>query len=168
MPNNWVHVGLIRVILPNARIVDTGRHPAGNCLSMWKQHFARGQGFSYDLGDLARYYQDYSTFMSHFEHIMPGMIHRVMYERVVADCEAEIRQLFKAVELALEDGCLSSWQNDRAVRTPSSERARQPIFSDAVDHWQRFIPWLDPLLNELDPATRVHEGHHRAIRRAVT
>lgn len=156
MPNNWAHVGLIRTILPNAHIIDTRRHPVGNCLSMWKQHFARGQHFAYDLVDLARYYREYVDYMAHFDRIAPDLVCRVVYERLVANSEAEIGKLLDHLGLPFEASCLTFWRNDRAVRTPSSEQVRQPIFADAVDHWQRFAPWLGPLMTELGPTIDAH------------
>lgn len=156
MPNNWAHIGLIRMILPNAKIVDARRHPVGCCLSVWKQHFARGQGFSYDLVDLARYYRDYVDLTQHFDNVIPGHVHRVIYERMVADSESEVRRLLSLLDLPFEPACLKFWENDRAVRTASSEQVRQPIFSDAVEHWRRFEPWLGPLVRELEPVLETY------------
>jgi LPS sulfotransferase NodH len=158
MPNNWAHVGLIRMILPRARIIDTRRHPLGCCLSVWKQHFARGQAFSYDLKDVARYYRDYVDLMAHFDQVMPGLVHRVIYERMVADSATEIGKLLRYIGLPFEEACLSFWQNDRAVRTASSEQVRQPIFADAVDHWRHFEPWLEPLKFELGALIEAYPG----------
>ena len=152
MPNNWMHTGLIRLLLPNARIIDARRHPMGCCLSAWKQHFARGQGFSYDLADVGRYYRDYVEWMAHCDRVMPGAVHRVIYERMVADTEGEVRRLLAYLGIPFEADCLEFWRNDRAVRTASSEQVRQPIFTDAIDHWRRFEPWLDPLKHALGPA----------------
>jgi tetratricopeptide (TPR) repeat protein len=149
MPNNWLHVGLIRMILPNARIVDARRHPVGCCLSAWKQHFARGQAFSYDLTDLGRYYRDYVALMRHFDRVSPGAVHRVIYEDMVVDTEGEVRRLLDYLELPFEESCLGFWQTERAVRTASSEQVRRPIFTDAVDHWRHFEPWLQPLKDAL-------------------
>ena len=151
MPNNWLHVGLIRMILPNARIIDARRHPVGCCLSAWKQHFARGQAFSYNLTDLGRYYRDYVTLMAHFDRVSPGAVHRVIYEDMVANTETEVRRLLDYLGLPFEESCLNFWQNDRAVRTASSEQVRRPIFTDAVDHWRHFEPWLKPLIDALGP-----------------
>ena len=151
MPNNWLHVGLIKLILPNAQIIDTRRHPVGCCLSMWKQHFARGQGFSYDLEDLARYYSDYAGLMEHFAFVAPNMIHRVYYEQMVSDSESQIRSLIARLGLPFEDACLSFWKTDRAVRTASSEQVRTPIFTDAVEHWRQFESRLAPLVKTLGP-----------------
>jgi hypothetical protein len=151
LPNNWLHVGLIQLILPNATIVDARRHPLGCCLSGYKQHFARGQAFSYDLDDIGRYYRDYVALMAHFDAVTPGKVHRVIYERMVADTEGQVRALLDHVGLPFEEACLSFWTNERAVRTASSEQVRQPIFDDALDHWRNFEPWLGPLKDALGP-----------------
>ncbi len=145
MPNNFTHVGLIHLILPNARIVDARRHPLGCCLSGFKQHFARGQSFTYDLADIGRYYRDYVELMAHFDTVLPGRVHRVLYENVIADPEGEVRKLLDYCGLPFEEGCLRYYENDRAVRTASSEQVRRPLFSDALDHWQNYAPWLEPL-----------------------
>ena len=149
MPNNWQHSGLIRLILPNATIIDARRHPLGCCFSAWKQHFARGQTFSYDLIELGRYYRDYVRMMAHIDTVAPGAVHRVIYERMVADTEAEVTRLLAYVGVPFEAACLAFWENDRAVRTASSEQVRQPIFTDGVDHWKKFAPWLAPLSDAL-------------------
>ena len=151
LPNNWLHVGLIQLILPAATIIDARRHPLGCCLSGYKQHFARGQSFTYDLADIGRYYRDYVALMAHFDAVLPGKVHRVIYERMVADTEGEVRRLLGHVGLPFEDACLRFWTNERAVRTASSEQVRQPIFDDALDHWRHFEPWLDPLKQALGP-----------------
>ncbi|MDZ5649973.1 tetratricopeptide repeat-containing sulfotransferase family protein [Nitrospirillum sp. BR 11828] len=145
MPNNWMHVALIRAILPKARIVDVRRHPLGVGWSAYKQHFARGQAFTYDLAELGRYYADYATLMAHVDRAAPGCVHRVIYERLVADTENEVHALLDHLGLPFEDGCLAFWDNRRTVRTPSSEQVRQPIFTEGLDHWRRFEPWLAPL-----------------------
>jgi tetratricopeptide (TPR) repeat protein len=145
MPNNFAHAGLIHLILPNAKIVDARRHPLGCCFSAYKQHFARGQAFSYDLTELGRYYADYAELMRHMDDVLPGRIHRVVYERMVDDPEGEVRRLLAYCGLPFEERCLQFHQNDRAVRTASSEQVRRPIFREGVDQWQRFDPWLDPL-----------------------
>jgi tetratricopeptide (TPR) repeat protein len=152
MPNNWAHVGLIHLILPNARIVDTRRHPLSCCFSAFKQHFARGQGFTYSLEDVGRYYRDYAALMAHFDSVLPGRVHRVIYERMVADTETEIRRLLAHCGLEYDARCLHFYENDRAVRTASSEQVRSPIFRDAVDHWRHYEPWLGPLRQALGPA----------------
>ncbi len=151
MPNNFAHAGLIHLILPNAKIIDARRHPMAGCFSAYKQHFARGQGFSYDLTDLGRYYADYVALMAHFDEVLPGRIHRVLYERMVDDPEDEVRRLLDYCGLPFEAKCLQFYQNDRAVRTASSEQVRQPIFRDGVDQWRNFEPWLGPLKAALGP-----------------
>lgn len=149
MPNNWQHIGLIRMILPNATIIDARRHPMACCFSGWKQHFARGQAFTYDLIDIGRYYRDYVAHMAAFDRAAPGAVHRVIYEQMVADTPSEVRRLLDHVGVPFEDACLEFWRTRRSVRTASSEQVRQPIFTDAVDHWQSFAPWLGPLADTL-------------------
>jgi tetratricopeptide (TPR) repeat protein len=145
MPNNWLHVPFIRLILPNAKIIDARRHPLSCCFSNFKQHFARGQGFAYSLSDLGAYYRDYVRLMAHVDAVQPGLVHRVVYERMVEDTEAEVRALLAHCGLPFEDACLAFWQNDRAVRTPSSEQVRRPIFREGTEAWKPFEPFLDPL-----------------------
>jgi tetratricopeptide (TPR) repeat protein len=151
MPNNWLYVGLIHLILPNAKIVDSRRHPLGCCFSAFKQHFARGQNFSYDLEDLGRYYRDYVELMAHIDSVLPGRVHRVFYESTIEDTEIEIRRLLAYCGLPFEEQCLRFHENERAVRTASSEQVRRPIFREAMDHWRHFEPWLGPLRNALGP-----------------
>jgi tetratricopeptide (TPR) repeat protein len=151
MPNNFLHVGLIRLILPGAKIIDARRHPLATCFSAFKQHFARGQHFSYDLADLGRYYCDYVDLMKHFDAAVPGAIHRVDYEQMVDDLDSEVRRLLDYCDLPFEPACLRFYENSRAVRTASSEQVRQPIFRDGLDHWRNFEPWLEPLKIALAP-----------------
>jgi tetratricopeptide (TPR) repeat protein len=151
MPNNFLHVGLIQLILPNAKIIDTRRHPLGCCFSNFKQKYARGQNFSYDLADMGRFYADYVELMAHFDRALPGRVHRVIYERMVEDTEAEVRRLLDYCGLPFEDGCLRFFENDRPVRTASSEQVRRPIYREGVDQWRHYEPWLDPLKAALGP-----------------
>jgi hypothetical protein len=151
MPNNFAHIGLIALMLPNARIIDARRHPLGCCFSGFKQHFARGQTFSYGLEDIGRYYADYVELMAHFDAVLPGRVHRVIYESMIEDPEREIRALLAYCGLGFEESCLNFHENDRAVRTASSEQVRRPIFKDAVEHWQNYESWLDPLKTALGP-----------------
>jgi tetratricopeptide (TPR) repeat protein len=151
MPNNFQHVGLIRLILPQAKIIDARRHPLGACFSAFKQHFAQGQNFSYDLMDLGRYYRDYVDLMAHYDAVLPGRVHRVIYEDLVEDTEAQVRRLLDYCGLEFEAGCLKFYENDRAVRTVSSEQVRRPIFREGLEQWRRFEPWLDPLKTALGP-----------------
>jgi tetratricopeptide (TPR) repeat protein len=152
MPNNFQHLGLIRLILPGARIIDARRHPLAACLSAFKQHFAQGQPFSYDLEDLGRYYRDYLELMAHFETALPGWIHRVIYEDLVEDCEGEVRRLLDFCGLPFAAACLAFHENDRPVRTVSCEQVRQPLFREGLDRWRCYEPWLDPLKRALGPA----------------
>ncbi len=152
MPNNFLHIGFIHLILPNARIIDARRHPMACCLSNFKQHFARGQTFSYDLRDLGRYWRDYAAMMAHFDTVLPGRVHRVFYEDMVADPEDQIRRLLDHCGLPFEEQCLRFHETERAVRTASSEQVRQPIFTDGVEQWRHFEPWLCELKDALGPA----------------
>ncbi len=145
MPNNFVHIGLIKQILPNAKIIDARRHPMASCFSCFKQHFASGQGFSYDLTDLGRYYGDYMRLLDHWHQLFPGQILTVHYEQVVLDFEAQVRQLLDYCQLPFEAQCLSFFQNQRAVRTASSEQVRQPIYQSGLSAWQGFAEPLAPL-----------------------
>ncbi|MFZ1834057.1 MAG: sulfotransferase, partial [Pseudomonadales bacterium] len=129
MPNNIMHLGLIHQILPNARIIDARRHPMACCFSGFKQHFARGQHFSYSLPDIGRYYADYVRLMAHFDAVLPRRVHRVFYERMVGDTEVEVRRLLDYCGLPFEAGCLRFFENERPVRTASSEQVRQPIYT---------------------------------------
>jgi tetratricopeptide (TPR) repeat protein len=149
LPNNWLYVGLIHLILPNAKIVDARRHPLGCCLSAFKQHFARGQNFAYDLSDLGRYYRDYVDLMAHVDGILPGRVHRVFYESTIEGTEAEVRRLLDHCALPFEAQCLRFYENERAVRTASSEQVRRPIFKEGLDQWRHFEPWLGPLKEAL-------------------
>jgi tetratricopeptide (TPR) repeat protein len=158
MPNNCLYVGLIHLILPNARIIDARRHALACCFSCFKQHFARGQNFTYGLEDLGRYYRDYVELMAHFDAVLPGRVHRISYEVMVADTEAEVRRLLAHCGLPFEEGCLKFYENERAVRTASSEQVRQPIFREAVDHWRHYERWLEPLKAALGPVLPTDRG----------
>ena len=149
MPNNFMHIGLIHLILPNAKIIDARRHPMACCFSAFKQHFARGQSFSYGLEDLGRYYRDYVSLMAHFDRVLPGVlpgrVHRVIYERMVEDTVSEVRRLLAYCGLPFEPSCLQFFENARPVRTASSEQVRRPIYREGVDHWRHYAPWLAEL-----------------------
>src|SRR6202030_2126052 len=149
MPNNCLYVGLIHLILRNATIIDARRRPLGCCFSCFKQHFARGQSFSYGLEDLGRYYRDYVGLMAHFDAVLPGRVHRVFYEAMVEDTDAQVRGLLAHCRLPFEKACLRFYDNERAVRTASSEQVRQPIFREALDHWRDYDPGLGPLKDAL-------------------
>jgi tetratricopeptide (TPR) repeat protein len=145
LPNNWAHLPFIHLILPNAKIIDARRHPLGCCFSNFKQHFARGQAFSYDLTDMGRYYRDYVRLMTHVDAVLPGRIHRVIYEEMVEHTEREVRSLLDYCGLDFEPACLAFHETERAVRTASSEQVRRPIFREGTEAWKPFEPWLDPL-----------------------
>lgn len=149
MTSNWMHVGLIRLILPNAKIIDARRHPMSCCFSVFKQHFGWGNLFAYDLAELGRYYRDYVDLMAHFDSVMPGRVHRVQYERLVDDTEVEVRRLLEYCGLPFDEACLRFYENRRAVRTVSSEQVRQPIYRDALEQWTHYEPWLGPLKRAL-------------------
>lgn len=149
MPSNCLHVGLIHLILPNARIIDVRRDPLANCLAVFKQLFGHGVGYSYDFGELARYHNRYVGMMSHFDDVLPDRVCHVRYEDLVCDTETEIRRLLAHCGLEFEPACLRFWENDRAVATPSAEQVRRPIFRDGLDSWRNFEPWLGPLKQNL-------------------
>jgi tetratricopeptide (TPR) repeat protein len=158
MPNNFRHIGLIHLVLPRARIIDARRHPLGSCFSAFKQHFARGQYFSYSLDDLGRYYADYVELLAHFATVLPGRVHRVNYEAMVADTETEVRRLLDYCGLPFEEQCLRFYENKRAVRTASSEQVRRPIFREGLDQWRHYEPWLQPLKDALGPVLAAYPG----------
>ena len=145
MPNNFMHVGFIHLILPQARIIDVRRHPLASCFSAYKQHFAQGQTFSYELTELGRYYRDYVDLMTHFDSVLPGRVHRVIYEDLVDSPEVEIRRLLKFCDLPFESACLKFHETQRPVRTVSSEQVRRPMYRDALERWRHYEPWLGPL-----------------------
>jgi hypothetical protein len=152
MPNNWLHAGLIMMILPNAKIIDARRHPMASCFSAFKQHFARGQAFTYDLGELGRYYRDYVELMAHFDAVAPGRVYRVQYERLVLDTEVEVRRVLDYCGAPFEQACLEFYAAERAVRTASSEQVRRPIFREGLEQWRHYEPWLGSLREALGPA----------------
>jgi len=149
MPNNWTYLPLIQLILPNARIIDARRHPLGCGWSLFKQHFARGQSFSYDLREIGLYYRDYVRALDHIDRVLPGRVHRVFYEQMVDDTATEVRALLAAIGLPFEEVCLRFHETERAVRTASSEQVRRPIFREGLDQWRNFEPWLGPLADAL-------------------
>ena len=151
LPNNFAHTGLIHLILPHAKIIDARRHPLGCCFSAYKQHFARGQHFTYSLDEIGRYYRDYVELMAHYDAVLPGRVHRVFYERMIEDTEGEVRRLLDYCGLPFDERCLRFYENDRAVRTASSEQVRRPIYREGVDHWLNYEPWLGPLRSALGP-----------------
>jgi predicted Zn-dependent protease len=145
MPNNFLHIGLIRLVLPNAKIIDARRHPLACCFSTYKQHFAEGHRYSYTLEELGRYYREYVRLMAHFDRVVPGAVYRVIHERLVEDTEAEVARLLRYCGLPFDAGCLRFYENTRPVRTPSAQQVRRPINRDGVEQWRHYEPWLDPL-----------------------
>ena len=151
MPNNFFHIGLISLILPNARIIDARRHPMAACFSGYTQLFARGQPFTYSLSDIGRYFRDYVDVMDHWDRVLPGKVLRVQYEDVVADTEAQVRRMLDFCELPFEESCLQFHETERPVRTASSEQVRQPIYSGALQHWRNYETHLEELKEVLGP-----------------
>jgi tetratricopeptide (TPR) repeat protein len=149
MPNNFRHIGLIKLMLPNAKIIDARRHPMGCCFSGFKQLFAEGQAFSYDLADIGHYFRDYQSLMDFWQGAFPGQILHVQYEDVVNDFEAQVRRILDYCGLPFEEACLSFYKTERAVRTPSSEQVRQPIYRGGIDQWRNFESHLSPLKEAL-------------------
>jgi tetratricopeptide (TPR) repeat protein len=145
LPNNFSHVGLIHAILPNATVIDARRHPMDACFSTFRQHFAEGQTFSYDLEDLGRYYRCYLSLMDHWDAVLPGKVLHVQYEQLVRDPEASIRRLLEHCRLPFEPACLSFHETQRSVRTASAEQVRQPIYTTGVGYWRHFEKELEPL-----------------------
>ncbi len=158
MPNNFRHIGLIHLILPNAKIIDARRGAMGCCFSGFKQLFAEGQEFTYGLEEIGHYYKDYVALMDHWDTVLPGKVLRVQYEDVVANLETQVRRLLDFCGLEFEEACINFHQNDRAVRTASSEQVRQPIFKGGVDQWENFSPYLDPLRAILGPELALSRG----------
>lgn len=149
MPNNFSSIGLIHLMLPQAKIIDARRHPLDSCFGSFKQHFAHGQSFSYDLVELAEFYLEYRKMMRHWQAVLPGRVLEVRYEDVVADQQAATRRLLDYCGLPWEEACLRFYATDRAVRTASSEQVRQPIYNSSVNHWQHFRAHLAPLIEVL-------------------
>jgi tetratricopeptide (TPR) repeat protein len=145
LPNNWLYVPLIQLILPKAKIIDARRHPLSCCFSNFRQHFAHGQDYTYDLESLGRYYSDYVRLMAHIDDVLPGRVHRVIYERMVDDTEREVRALLNYCELEFEPQVLEFYKTERAVRTPSSEQVRRPIYREATEEWRPYETHLEPL-----------------------
>ena len=151
MPNNFSHVGLINLILPNAKIIDARRNPMDCCFSGYKQLFASGQGFTYGQERIGRYYRDYVDLMDHWDRVLPGRVLRVSYEAMVEDTENQVRRLLEYCQLPFEEQCLNFYENKRTIRTASSEQVRQPIYRSGMNQWQPFEQWLAPLQEALEP-----------------
>jgi hypothetical protein len=151
MPNNFPNVGLIALMLPNAKIIDARRHPLDACVSCYRQLFARGQNFTYDLLEVGEYYLQYQRMMDHWAEVLPGKVLTMQYEEVVTDFEAQVRRLLEFCGLGWEDACLRFYESERTVRTPSAEQVRQPIYDRSIGQWRRYEPWLGELLTTIGP-----------------
>lgn len=147
MPNNFPHIGLIKMILPNAKIIDARRNPMDGCFSCFKQYFAKGQHFTYDLDDIARYYKDYIKMMNFWNQFFPQSIHTVLYENVINNPEHEVKELLKFLDLKFESSCMDFHKSSRPVKTASSEQVRLPIYKSGVDYWKNYECNLDTLIN---------------------
>lgn len=154
MPNNFMHIGLIRLILPNAKVIDARRHPMACGFSSFKQLFGEGQDFSYSLEGAGRYYSDYVRLMGHWDRVLPGFVLHVMHEDVVDDLEAQVHRILDFCGLPFEQGCLEFHKTERNVKTPSSEQVRRPIYRSGLDYWRNYQPWLDSLKDALDSDIR--------------
>ena len=151
MPNNFRHIGLIHLILPNAKIIDARRNPMDCCFSGFKQLFAQGQEFTYGLEEIGRYYADYVQLMEHWHAVLPGKILHVQHEDVLDDLEGQVRRMLDYLGLPFEQGCIDFHRTERLVRTASSSQVRQPLNRKGVDAWRPFEAWLDPLKQALGP-----------------
>ena len=149
MPNNFRHIALIHLILPNAKIIDARRNPMACCFSGFKQLFASGQQFSYGLEEIGTYYKDYVEVMNHWDKVLPGKILRIQYEDVVSNLENEVTRILEYCNLPFEDNCINFHKTERNVRTPSSEQVRQPIYKSGLEQWKNYEPWLEPLKRSL-------------------
>ena len=160
LPANWMHLGLIRLALPNAAIIDARRHPMACGFSNFKQNYASGIRFSYSLESIGHFYRDYVRFMDHIDLVQPGTVHRVLNERLIDDPEGEVRRMLDFIGLPFDPACLEFHRNKRAVRTPSAEQVRRPINRDGVDNWRHYEQWLGPMKEALGPALLGWEGRN--------
>ena len=151
MPNNFFHIGLIKVVLPNAKIIDARRHPMACCFSGYKQLFGEGQEFSYGLESMGNYYRQYVKLMDHWDAVLPGFVLRVQYEEVVENLESEVNRILDFCGLPFEESCLNFHQTKRSVRTPSAEQVRQPIYKSGLEQWTNYKEYLQPLIDSLGP-----------------
>ena len=152
MPNNFRHLGLIHLMLPNAKIIDARREPMACCFSNLKQLFANGQEFTYSIEDIARYYRTYLELMRHWNRVLPGRVLRVVHEDVVDDLEGSVRRVLEYCGLEFEPQCVEFHKTQRSVRTASSEQVRRPLYREGLDQWKSFEPWLGPLKEALGDA----------------
>jgi len=162
MPNNFPSVGFIHLILPDAKIIDARRHPLDSCLSCFRQLFARGQPFTYDLTDIGEYFLEYQRLMDYWHDVLPGRVLTVQYEDVVTDFETQVRHVLEFCELPWEDSCMNFYETDRPVRTASSEQVRQPVYSKSVNFWRNYEDKLDELITVLEPV-RDRYRHYESV-----
>jgi hypothetical protein len=162
MPNNFPSVGFIASILPNAKIIDARRHPLDACLSCYRQLFAKGQNFTYDLTEIGEYYLQYQRLMDHWARVLPGRVLTVQYEEVVGDFEAQARRLLDFCGLPWQDACLRFYESERPVRTPSAEQVRQPIYDRSVGHFRHYESHLGELIDVLAPIRDRYRRYERA------
>ena len=158
MPNNFFHVGLIRLILPNAKVIDARRHPMACCFSGYKQLFGEGQEFSYGLREIGNYYRQYVRLMDHWDRVLPGFVLRVEHEDVVEDLEGQVRRILAFCRLPFEQSCVDYHRTERSIRTPSSEQVRQPIYRSGLEQWRHYEQWLGPMKEALGPDVRERYG----------
>ena len=142
------------MILPNAKVIDARRHPMSCCFSGFKQLFFEGQEFTYGLEEIGNYYRDYVELMNHWDEVLPDFVLRVQHEDVVDDLETQVRRILDFCDLPFEQSCVDFHKTQRSVRTPSAEQVRQPIFRTALDAWQNYEAWLDPLKEALGDDVR--------------
>ena len=150
MPNNFRHIGLLHLIMPNAKIIDARRYSLDCCFSMFKQLFAQGQEFTYGLEEAGSYYNGYVKLMNHWDEVLPGKVLRVNNEDVVDDLEGQVTRMLEFIGIPFEEECISFYETDRLVRTPSSEQVRRPVNKDGMERWKPYAKYLKPLLNVLD------------------
>ena len=167
MPSNFCHTGLIHLMLPNARIIDARRSPLACCFANFKQHFQAGVWFTYSLGDLGRYCRDYIRLMEHFDAVLPGRVHRVHYENLVADLEGEVRRLLDYCGLPFEEQCLRFHETRRVVQTASSEQVRRPLYAESVDQWRNYEPFLSELKEALGDVVQQYPAPAGRMRRGA-
>ena len=154
MPNNFVHIGFLNLVLPNARVIDARRHPLDSCLGSYKQLFFKGQSFTYEQFELGHYYLQYRRIMDHWNDVLPGKVLEVNYEDMVTDQENQTRRILDYCGLPWEDQCLRFYETERAINTASSEQVRQPIYTKALNFWRNYEPYLGELIEVLEPLLR--------------
>ena len=151
MPNNFPTIGFLHLILPDAKIIDARRHPLDACVGNFRQHYARGQTFAYDLTDIGEYYLQYQRMMDHWDEVLPGRVLTVQYEEVITDFDNQVRRILEYCNLPWEEDCIRFYETERPVRTASSEQVRQPIYTGALNFWRNYETRLDELVEILEP-----------------